>query len=107
MNADVNERAEVDNVSYNAGKLHALGEVFHCENSFLKLGKGETVADVTSGLCKLADNIVQRGHTAGELFRKLSRAVALNLIGKAGQTACGNVRFGVAEFCEKGAGNAV
>ena len=68
MNADINECAEIDNVSDSSREHHIGLEVLDAHNVVAKRRRSEAVSDVSSGLLKLGYDVVKRGR-ANAAFR--------------------------------------
>ena len=85
VNTDVNEAAEVGNVSYSTVKLHIRLKILYRKNLGGEDRSGSVVTDISAGLFKLGDDVVKGGLTAAELTRKLSDAVLLCLKSKEGE----------------------
>ena len=101
VNTDVNEATEVDNVADGALELHAGLKVGDVENVGGEDGSGRIVTDISAGLLKLGDNVVEGGLTAAKLTGELCDAVLLCLEAKESEVSCGNVLGGEIESLKK------
>ena len=97
MNANVNERAEVDNVSHGTVEHHIGLEVLDAHNVVAKRRRREAVSDVSSGLLKLGDDVVKRGCADAAFRADLRRAVFLDSVSKVAKLTCRNVSLAVSE----------
>ena len=108
LQADVDERPEVDDVQDRALELHAGGKVFDLQDAFLEDRLGKIVAGVALGAAEAVDDVAQRELAGFELASQLADVDFGQLGAKLGQffLVANDVRR-VAELLEQPGGNAV
>ena len=79
VNSDINEATKVNDVTNGTLELHIGLKVGYLENVGGEDGCGSIVTNISSGLLKLADDILEGGLTAAELAGKLCLTVLLCL----------------------------
>ena len=79
VNTDVYEATEVNNVSDSTLKLHIRLQVSDLKNVGGEHGSGSIVTNVSSGLLKLGDYVLEGGLTTAELASELCHSVLLSL----------------------------
>ena len=78
VDADIDESAEIYDVSDRAGKFHSLFQIVHVENVVAKHRRGEIVAQVASRLHEFFDYIGKRRFSDADLFADLIRSGFFN-----------------------------
>ena len=107
VHADINEATEVNNVSNSTLKLHICLKVVDVENVGGKDRCGCIVTNVTAGLLKLGDNILESRLTTAKLTSKLRNAILLCLETKESEVILLNVLGSEVKAAEKILGNSV
>ena len=107
VHADVNEAAEVNNVSYSTLKLHIRLEVVDVEDVGGEDGCGSVVTDVTAGLFKLGDDVLEGGLATAELASELCHTVLSSLEAEKNEVAGANVVGGEVKALQKILGDSV
>ena len=82
MHAQVDERAEIDDIAHRAGQLHAGLEVVHAHDVTAQQRFGQVVADVAPRLAQLGHNVVQRRLTHAQRLAEGLRALRLHDAGQ-------------------------
>ena len=107
VHADINEAAEVNNVSNGTLKLHICLKVVDVENVGGKDRCGCIVTNVTAGLLKLGDNILEGGLTTAKLTGKLRNTVLLCLESEESEVILLNVLGSEVEATKKILGDSI
>ena len=97
MHADVDKRAEVDNVTHCSRKHHIGLEILKIENIVAKNRGWQRVSDVASRLFKLADNVNEGRLADAELCGNRFGSLFVDLLTKLAELTLADVLCGIAE----------
>ena len=97
VNADIDERAEVDNIAHGAVYHHSDLQIFDTHYILAQLGCGERIPYVPAGTEKFGYDIAEGRNVEFGIFRRLLLAESLYFLRKFGKTARLYVLFGIAE----------
>ncbi len=101
VHADVDKRAEVDDVAHDAVEHHALAQVGYIHDVVSQNGLRHAVADVAARLLKLADDILERRLAYAELVRNCFDARFRELNAQLADAAGAHVVVGVTEAAQQ------
>ena len=82
MNADVDERAEIYDVSDYSRQLHAFFQVVHVEYVVAQDGRREIFTQVASGFNELFYDVRERRRADAELFTQLLASLLFYELGR-------------------------
>ena len=101
VNADIDECAEVDNVSYSTLELHSDLEILKTHDIGAEKGSGKLISGVTAGSLELGNNVLKRGKTDSKLLCKSALADSLDSFVKIGDLSESKLSLGISASCDK------